>query len=240
MLERLHRETLAERAATSLMEFVRAQDLKPGDVLPSASRLALEFGVSRPVIREALKSLQGQGVIEVINGRGAIVRSIDSSILLVFFARAMQVDRDSIIELMEVRKGIEVEGAILAAQRRTPEELARLAATVAQMHRCLHDPDAYIELDVALHLLIASASHNRMLYHLVESIREALKDSVREGLRRRRTGEQLERVQVLHEALLTELERGDPERAGRAMALHFDEAVMALIGDDAADARGRR
>lgn len=229
MLEKLHRETLAERAAAGLMAYIGSQELKPGQPLPSEARLAAEFGVSRQVIREALKSLQGRGVLEIVNGKGAIVRSPDSSTLLVFFTRALQVSRDAILELMEVRKGIEVQSALLAAERRTPEDVAQMLELTAAMRRHVRDPDAYIELDVALHLRIAAASHNAMLYHLVESLRQALTDTVREGLRRRRTVAQLDRVQALHEALVADLERGDPEGARRSMALHFDEAVMALV-----------
>lgn len=73
-----------------------------------------------------------------------------------------------------------------------------------------------------------------MIYHLVESIREVLKDTFREGLRRRCTNEQLERVQELHEELLAELERGDPQKAGHVMAMHFDETVMTMIQDNLA------
>src|ERR1700693_7018 len=103
MLGKLHRETLAEQAAAGLMQFILEKDLKPGEMLPSEIMLTTEFGVSRQVIREALKSLQGQGVIESINGKGAIIRPIDSDTLLTFFSRAVQINRHTMIELIEVR-----------------------------------------------------------------------------------------------------------------------------------------
>jgi DNA-binding FadR family transcriptional regulator len=105
-----------------------------------------------------------------------------------------------------------------------------MKTTVARMRQNMHDPDAYADLDVELHLLIASATHNSMMYHLVKSIRDSLKDTILEGLRHRFTDEEFESVQARHDELVTELERGDPERAGRAMALHFDVAVK-LISD---------
>lgn len=61
---------LAEQATTQLMEFIRIQALKPGQVLSSEAELAAQFGVSRPVIREALKSLQGRGMIDIVNSKG--------------------------------------------------------------------------------------------------------------------------------------------------------------------------
>lgn len=99
---------------------------------------------------------------------------------------------------------------------------------VAQMGARLDDVEAYSELDLELHLAIAAATHNAMMYHLLESMREISQDTMREGFRRRRTVEQRERVQELHVMLLSELERGDARAAGRAMALQFDEAIIAL------------
>ena len=231
MLGKLHRETLAEQAAAGLMQFILEKNLKPGEMLPSEVMLATEFEVSRQVIREALKSLQGQGVIEIINGKGAIIQPISSNTLLVFFARAVQINPNSMIELIEVRQGIEVQSAMLAAERRTHEELTRMREIVTMMGQHLGNSDTYIELDLELHLAIASATHNTMMYHLIESIREVSKDTIREGLLHRRTIEQLERVQELHVMLLAELERGDADAAGQVMALQFDEAIIALVTD---------
>jgi DNA-binding FadR family transcriptional regulator len=229
MIEKLRRETLAEQTAAGLIQFILEQGLKPGALLPPEAALATSFNVSRQVIREALKSLQGQGVIEMVNGKGAVIRPIDSDALLVFFARAVQINRHTIIDLIEVRKGVEVQSAMLAAERRTYEELAHMKEIVAKMSQHLDDLDAYTERDMALHLAVASATHNTMMYYLVESIREVSKDTIREGLLHRRTAEQLERVQELHEMLLVELERGDARAAGQVMALQFDEAIIALV-----------
>ncbi len=227
---KLRRDTLAEQVAQSLMEFVETQDVKPGESLPSEGSLAASFGVSRPVIREALKSLKALGVITIINGRGAIVRPMTSDLLRSFFGWAVRVKQGSLLQLYEVRKGIEVQSAILAAERRTPEELAEMARVVARMRQHLSDPEAYTELDAELHLLIAASTRNPMMYHLVESIREPMKGAIRDGLRRRSHDErQIERVQVLHESVLAALEQGNAQEAERAMALHFDEAVATLM-----------
>jgi GntR family transcriptional repressor for pyruvate dehydrogenase complex len=228
MLEKLRRATLADQAAARLLELITTRQLQPGEMLPAESRLAADLGVSRQVVREALKSLQGQGVVEIVNGKGASVRSIDASALRVFFSWAAQTRDDTTVELMEVRKAIEVQSARLAAQRRTAAELDRLGGIVARMRDHIEDVEGYTALDVELHLAIAAASHNAMLYHLVESIRDVLEETIRRGLRQRRSREQLERVQVLHEALRDEVQRGDAESAAQAMAQHFDEAVTAL------------
>lgn len=235
MLTKLSRETLAEQAARNLMAFIEAQDLKPGGVLPPETKLAADLGVSRPIIREALKSLSGKGIIEVVSGKGAVVKPLDSQQLRLFFQRAMRIEREAIIDLMELRKGIEVQSVALAAVRRTPEALAQLAGIVAEMRRNLHVPDAYVDLDVAFHRLIAAMTGNAMISHVVGGIREALNDTLHESLLRRQTTEQLERVQLGHEAILAALEQGDAEAAGREMAAHFDEAVKSLLDSATGD-----
>jgi DNA-binding FadR family transcriptional regulator len=229
MLTKLSRETLAEQAAKNLIAFIEAQNLKPGKLLPPESQLAANFGVSRPIIREALKCLEGKGIVEVVSGKGAVVKPLDSQPLQLFFERAVQMEREAIIDLMELRRGVEVQSAALAAQRRTPEAVARLAEIVAEMRHNLHLSDAYVELDVAFHLQIASMTRNTMLCYLVGAIRDAIKDVLHERLLRPQTDEQLERVQLGHEAILASLEQGDSTAAERAMAAHFDEAVMSLV-----------
>jgi GntR family transcriptional repressor for pyruvate dehydrogenase complex len=228
MIGKLHRETLAEQAQSALLELIAQRGLQTGDVLPSEMTLAGEFGVSRQVIREALKALQGQGVIEILNGRGAVVRPVDSSALVVFFRRAIRLNQRTIIELIEVRKGIEIQSAILAAERRTPAELARLQGIVAQMGQHPGEPERYGELDLEFHLALASAAHNAMLFHLLSSLREVSRDTILAGLHHRHGSEQLARVQELHTLLLSAIERGNSEAAGRSMAVHFDEAILAL------------
>jgi DNA-binding FadR family transcriptional regulator len=229
MLTKLSRETLAEQVARNLMAFIEAEDLKPGKWLPPETQLAADLGVSRPIIREALKSLEGMGIIEVVSGKGAVVKPLDSQALRLFFQRAMRLESEAIIDLMELRRAVEVQGAALAAQRRTPEDLARLSEIVAEMRRNLHIPDAYVALDVDFHQLIAAMTRNTMIAHLVGAMREAIKETLQESLLRPLTDEQLERVQVGHEAILSSLTHGDVAEAERAMAAHFDEAVMSLI-----------
>lgn len=232
MLNRISRATLADQVAQNLVDFIAAQELKPGDSLPSETKLAEQLGVSRPIIREALKTLVGRGIIETVSGKGAVVRPLDSLALSYYFERAISLEEQSVLDLMEVRQGLEVRSAVLAAERRTPDELAKMQDIVSEMSTKLHDFAVYADHDVALHLEIAAATHNLMLFNLIESIRESLKNSILEGLRRRRTDEQLKVVQGLHEAVVEAIEKRDPKAAGQAMTEHFEDAVMAFMVDD--------
>jgi DNA-binding FadR family transcriptional regulator len=227
MLTKLSRQTLTEQAVVGLMEFIQSNNLKPGDMLPSEAQLADSFGVSRPVIREALKSLAGRQVIQIINGKGAMIRPIDSDPLRGYFQKAIQFEPEALIELLEVRKGIEVQSARLAAERRSIEELVQLEQAVVGMREALDDPEQCIALDLEFHLTIASCAHNAMLFYLLKSIREATKSTILEG-RSRKTRKELERVQVIHETIYQAIAEGRADQAASTMETHFDEAVLAV------------
>jgi GntR family transcriptional regulator, transcriptional repressor for pyruvate dehydrogenase complex len=224
----LNRSTLAEQVADLLVARIEADGLKPGDPLPSIARLAEEFRVSKPIIREALKTLEGRSLIEVANGKTPIVRPISSDSLRLFFERAVALDPRSMIELLEIRRGLEIQSVVLAARHATVAQTAEMRALVEQMRANLYDHALYADLDLELHMQIASASCNTLMYHLIESIRDVLKDTIKEGLRSRFTGEQLLHVQSLHESLVERIGAGDVEGAGAVMAVHFDDAINAI------------
>jgi GntR family transcriptional repressor for pyruvate dehydrogenase complex len=121
MHPQLRRDTLAEQVAERLISLIEHDELAPGTLLPAEGKLALEFGVSRPVVREALKVLAAKDIVAIANGKGAMVRPMTSAPLRDFFQRALRNRHSTSVELLEVRKGIEVQSATLAAQRRTVE-----------------------------------------------------------------------------------------------------------------------
>ncbi len=229
MLTEVTRQTLPDQIADQLFDYIAAESLKPGDLLPSTAKLSESFGVSRPVVREGLRSLASLGVIEIVNGKGAVIKPLDDRLLQVFFDRAVQLRDKSIIELMEVRKPLEVQSAFLATQRCTPKDLAKMDALVQAMAQSLGDLDTYAKLDVEFHLVIASATGNTMMYFLIGSIRESLEESILRGLHSRRTQAELDRVQQTHEMVYQGIQSGKPELAAEMMAIHFDEAVVALV-----------
>lgn len=233
MLPKITRGTLADQVAERLLEFIENQHLKPGDLLPSETSLAVSFGVSRPVVRESLKNLEGKDVIEIVNGKGAIIRPIASEPLRLFFQRAMRMEYKTMVELMEVRKGLEVQAAGLAAQRWTPKDLQAIQRVVQAMRANLGDLDSYIPLDVEFHLSVAAASHNAMLANLIESIRESLRNTIITGLKSRGSDLHLETIQKTHELLGQMIEARDVTGAMRAMEQHFDEAIESMTNPHA-------
>jgi GntR family transcriptional regulator, transcriptional repressor for pyruvate dehydrogenase complex len=228
MLPKIIRGTLAEQVTERLLEYIQAQQLKPGDLLPSEAMLSNSFGVSRPVVREALKILEGKGVLEIVNGKGALIRPIDSDPLRLFFQRAMQMEQGTILELMEVRRGLEVQAAILAAGRRDEKDLQEIGRVLRSMRENMDNLEAFTRLDVEFHLRIAAASHNAMMVYLIESIRDALRNTISAGLTSRGSGLELEAIHKTHEALYETISQGDVNAAMQAMVQHFDEAIASI------------
>ncbi|WP_421930229.1 FadR/GntR family transcriptional regulator [Nitratireductor rhodophyticola] len=229
----LKRETLADQVAQQLMEHIQNTAMAPGDQLPLEGEMADMFGISRPVVREALGQLKSIGLVEMHSGRRPMVQPIDGKLPGLFFKLSLALDSGSVQELLEVRRGLEVQSAILAAQRAGEDDCRRLEETVALMKKHLDEKDhrAFIDLDVQLHLLIASASRNAMLYNLIASIRGPMRESIAHGIAARNSQRELQRIHVLHSDVVTAIRMGDGAAAAVAMAAHFDDALISIVAD---------
>ncbi len=226
----LSRTTLPEQVAKSILERVARDNMKAGDLLPAEAKLAAEFTVSRPAIREALKWLAGQGYVEIVNGRGTMLRAADGMQVAHYFQHAMTIARVPFSDMMEARKPLEVQSAALAAKRRSALQILQLQDIIQRMRYELskNNSDAYVDLDLELHEAVAAATHNPVIIHLIHAIRTALNESTHNSLYRRRTRQQLERVHELHESIVDDIRRGDGDAASRHMQIHFDEALAFL------------
>lgn len=230
VLARLERVPLSEQALRSLLRYIEHERLAPGAALPGEGRLADILGVSRPVVREALRTLKGMGVVDIANGkRPTVRRDLDDTALGVYFTRALQVLDNSTEDLMQVRTALEGQAAMLAAERRQPEQVERMSALVARMQACLHEPAAYAALDTELHVEIARASGNPLLWQMIGSIRLSLESLSRQGMEARKTNESLQQVQDGHAELVSRICDGDVRAAADSMQAHMRDARRALL-----------
>ncbi len=216
------------------LELLVIETLRPGMHLPSEGDLALEYGVSRLTVREALKVLSGRGLVEVSRGRRPVVREPDSSMLSGHFIVAIRRDPRALLDLTEVRVALEVQAATLAAQRRSRATLAALEAALQGMvdaasGHSAHDVAAYQEADVAFHEALALASGNRMLAFILEGLGESLRRSFDfsfEGHLAR--GGTVDAVVNAHRLILDSIRSGDAPGAARAMRVHLLDAERDL------------
>lgn len=212
---------LADKVAASILETIRSEGLEPGTSLPAERELGEQFGVSRTVIREAIRSLSSKGLVRVVSGSGVKVVAVDVSTVresMVNFVYGSDFDYD---QLDEVRRAIEVAVAGHAAERATPDDVARIARSVETMEHSLGDLEACVEADLAFHRALALATHNELFVALHDSIGEALAEVRRRKLAR--NVEQRRQCSEAHRAILAATAAHDALAAREAMSAHLRE-----------------
>ena len=240
---RLHRQMLA-----LLVEAILRGDYPPGELLPREVDLVEKFGVSRGVVREAIRGLEERDLIVVRHGHGAIVREpADWNILADDILPTLLLGPGSVDvlrEVIEARRILEVESAALAAQRATPEDIERIRVAVRAMEKLgsprspRTDRDEFLEADIAFHETVIAATGNRALRRIVAPIHHSLLEA-RRPLARPEYREK--RAVPEHEAILEAIERHDPEAARTAMQTVFG-TITGYLSEyaDSAKAPGSR
>jgi GntR family transcriptional repressor for pyruvate dehydrogenase complex len=157
--------TMSTQIVAEVRDALFAKELRPGDFLGTEKDLAERFGVSRIVARDALRTLEAQGVVEIKVGAGGGARVARGNARLFAEALAVQLDLAgvSVAEIMDAQRAIECLAAELAALNSTAEDHARLRALIADAERKIDDVAAYTRSSREFHLGVAEASHNRVL-----------------------------------------------------------------------------
>ncbi|MFE0757428.1 FadR/GntR family transcriptional regulator [Inquilinus sp. NPDC058860] len=168
---------LAERVVKALQEDVETGRLAAGDRLPTEPGLAASFGVSRTVIREAVSRLRADGILVSRQGAGVFVS--DAPLQRSFRIRDEEVTSGPAPrEIFELRLCLEVEGAALAAVRRTDADLEALAHWLEEMDRTKHGADFGVAADIEFHRTVAAASGNGKVADFQRYLSVLLRQSV--------------------------------------------------------------
>jgi len=157
--------SLSSQIVTDVRDQLFARRLKPGDFLGTEKDLAARFGVSRIVARDALRTLEAMGIVEIRMGKGGGARIAHGNPRLFAEALAVQLDLTGVsaAEIMDAQRAIETLAAELAAEHATPADIAKLRRLLAEAEKEIDDLDAFTRLSRDFHLGIAEASHNRVL-----------------------------------------------------------------------------
>ena len=157
--------TLSTQIVTQVRDALFAKELRPGDFLGTEKDLAERFGVSRIVARDALRTLEAQGIVDIKVGSGGGARIAQGNARLFAEALAVQLDLAGVsaAEIMDAQRAIECHAAELAAINATAEDHARLRDLLADAERKIDDVPAFTRSSHEFHLAVAEASHNRAL-----------------------------------------------------------------------------
>ena len=223
----VNRSTLPEEIAARVLDLIREEQLHPGDKLPAERELAAAMHVSRPVLREALRALAIMNVVDIRQGAGTYITSLEPQALVSHLDFVFSKDAVALGQVIETRRIVEVGNVRLAAKRITDDELATLDGLVADLRRALGDADRFASLDIAVHDTVAAAAGNFLLAQFMRIINTLAKVS------RERTGAtRATREHALADivAIVGALRAHDPDAAALAMQAHLDhvEAALAL------------
>jgi len=218
----MEKQSLSRQTARRLYNRIAAEKkLSPGEKLPNELELSQEMGVSRATLREAIRALTTQGVLEVRRGKGTFV-SPRAGELEDFGFDALERVRGQLRDLFELRSIVEPQAARLACQRATEAELQEILTRGRQVDACIRAGEDRTRADREFHAAIVRATHNEFMMRLLPVINQAVASAVRTGEHR----EQLARDTLRDHALLLEFfQKRDGEGAEHAMAIHMRRSM---------------
>lgn len=214
----IKRQPVSEQVAQQLLSLIQSGNLQAGQQLPPERELAQTLGVSRPSLREALRALSFLGVVNIRQGGGVFVSSLDPEALLGPIHFFISLDDHNLQSLFEARILIESGLARLAATRISDEQIERLRACVEMDKEALSDRERFTELDVEFHWTIFEAADNSFLQRVAKSL-QVLGRASREitshipGV--------LEQSLEDHKRIVEAMAARDPDQAATAMKSHL-------------------
>ncbi|XWN29376.1 MAG: FCD domain-containing protein [Devosia sp.] len=219
---------LADSVSDAIADALFDGRFAPGDPLPSEGVIAKEFGVSKPIAREALRQLAGAGLIHTQQGKVARARALNGEPLGRFYGYAVRSSLTRLREANEMRLVVETGIAQLAARRKAKPGLDAMTEAIAMMEAGMMDSAAFTKGDIAFHKGMALATGNRMIEIQMEGLR-AVQREVSELFSRRsnRTKADWKATVERHRAILTAIEEGEERAAERAIHAHYDAADIA-------------
>lgn len=219
-----------EEIVEQIKQMIVHGNLSPGDKLLPERELAEKLQVGRSAVREAYRSLEAIGVIEIKPGEGTFVREMGSKSMTDIISLAVLTGKNSIAELLELRKIVEVEAAALAAQRRTEEDMQMIQLALNEMANDIQKGNLGDASDIKFHYAICAAAHNSLLIKLMSSISETMKKemfTVREKLYK--TPGTPARLFEEHKNIFEAIKKGDEHEARKTMFINLDNAEKGFM-----------
>jgi GntR family transcriptional regulator, transcriptional repressor for pyruvate dehydrogenase complex len=203
--------------------------LDPGESLPSEGQLAEKLGVSRLSVREATRALEARGLLEISKGRRPRVAVPNGSLVGDFFKSAVRRDPRALLDLLDVRRALEVHIAALAARRASQRNIADLELSINAMRASEREFEAFHTADVRFHENLAAASGNELFVFLIEAFAEPLRASRRNSFAGHQArGGHVDDVIEQHEKILDAIKARNSKQAAQAMREHLQQTEQDL------------
>jgi GntR family transcriptional regulator, transcriptional repressor for pyruvate dehydrogenase complex len=220
MFDSIKTRRLSDEIVRQIKEAMFTGKLQAGDKLPTERELAERFETSRASVREALRTLEPEGLIRIKKGvvGGIFIADVDHRPAAKSFQTLLQLRKVSIQQIAEVRLMFEPQVARLAAERATPDDLRQLEEEIDKMSAAVKDKELPRFYDLKFHLLIARAARNPILEVLAESMLGVASKTISELHPSRDT---LRHVLSRHRKVFDAVQRRDSDAAFEAMQEHI-------------------
>lgn len=219
--------TVSERIALQVLRMVEANELRPGARLPSERELAALIGVSRPSLREAMKTLEARGHVSIRHGVGIFAADPRKGGI----GAALSQQEASLEELFSMREILEGSAAGWAAEMRNRSRLREAAAVLRELERASRvKPLDYVQLqrlDIEFHMRIVEAAGNRFLTQAMQVLQTMIAEAMDATLR---IPGSLERSRSDHRQIMEAIKAGDCRSARNAAKRHVLAARRAALG----------
>lgn len=227
---------LSEEIVNQIMQEVSNGELKPGNKLPSEREMCNVFAVSRTVVRDALKTLAGLGIVTIRHGMGAYINEVDVSEDVSRLSSLLQISQGTIEELFQIREILESKAAFWCAQNAGDQDILQLEDIIRKGKELRGENESKLALlDAELHLKISEAAGNKVLKRLMVNLLD-LTGEVRVSVLKI-SGRQ--RLSVLeHETIVEAIKQRDPELAYQKMVEHITNVRLAILNSAQASGKG--
>jgi DNA-binding FadR family transcriptional regulator len=213
-----------EMLAEQIRERILSGQIAPGAALPAERELVVQSGLSRATVREALRIVEAQGLVQTRSGRngGTWVCQPDHNLMslqLSTFIRGRSISQECVFD---AREAIEIVTSSLAARNRTEDDLAAIRREMVSLEDPSTPPGKLIEGNIAWHLAVARASHNELLTDFMYCISSVIAQHL-QGEEARELRDEGSRVSMCraHRSICKAIEARDPEAAARRMSRHL-------------------
>jgi len=210
----------ADQVRDHMLMLIQSGTWQAGQTLPTERELMDMFGVGRSSIRDAVQSLSGLGILEARQGYGVFVKRASLDDVRRIVSGALMLTQKAALQVVEAREVIELGAAKLAAERRTPEDLAEMSKAIELTRVALEngDVDLLVDSDISFHAAIVRAAGNDVLRTMLDSIAHILREHRRQTISRVKN-----RAVVLdaHQGIYNAILASDPRRAAQLTERHF-------------------
>lgn len=222
MLKPIKPKRLSDQVFEQLKDLIFRAHLKPGERLMTERELAQSLGVSRPTVREAINKLVAMHLLEHRQGQGTFVIVPTAGADRNPLAAVINGHDASLMDLLEVRQGLECNAVALAARRATEEDIREIEKSVLEMKAALGDGSLGSDADIGFHMAIAYATKNIVQIHIMKSLYDLLFYGIQENLQHLYVDPaNLDKVLRQHTDILDAIRRHDPDEAYAAMKRHI-------------------